>query len=57
MPKTLPVILCGRCTIIMTETADDPQKTLDEFNVYCSQWEINVNVKQKEKRKTKQQIY
>lgn len=34
--------LCLLCyaddTVIMTETADNPQKTLDEFHVYCSQW-------------------
>lgn len=31
-------------TVIMTETADDLQKALDEFHVYCSQWKLNVNV-------------
>lgn len=31
-------------TVIMSETADDLQKALDEFHVYCSQWKLNVNV-------------
>jgi hypothetical protein len=28
----------------MAETAEDLQKDLDEFHVYCSRWKLNVNV-------------
>lgn len=34
-------------TVIMTETADDLQKALDELHVYCSQWKLNVNLARK----------
>lgn len=37
-------------TVIMTETADDLQKALDEFHVYCSQCKLNVNVEKTIKR-------
>lgn len=31
----------------MTETADDLQKSLEEFHVYCFQQKLNVNVEKK----------
>lgn len=31
----------------MTDTADDLQKSLEEFHVYCFQQKLNVNVEKK----------
>ena len=40
----LSVLFYADDTVIMAETADDLQKALDEFHVYCSQWKLIVNV-------------
>jgi hypothetical protein len=40
----LSVLFYADDTVIMAETADDLQKGLDEFYVYCSRWKLNVNV-------------
>ena len=40
----LSVLFYADDTVIMAETANDLQKGLDEFHVYCSRWKLNVNV-------------
>ena len=39
----LSILFYADDTVIMAETADDLQKALNEFYLYCNQWKLQVN--------------
>jgi hypothetical protein len=44
----LSVLFYADDTVTIADTADDLQKGLDEFHVYCPRWKLNVNIEKTE---------